>query len=129
MTSARGYAGGDGGRRSGGGWRLTSYPLSSKNSARYEPSCPVMPVISATLGFSSAAPPARVIDKFVSRVQERGKVARSHSCSWNRPQGHVQKRAHAEVGCAYTARELKLTSIFTVNRAGGAYLMTRCARA
>src|SRR5215472_13272227 len=25
----------------------TSYPLASKNSARYEPSCPVMPVTSA----------------------------------------------------------------------------------
>ena len=27
----------------------TVYPLESKNSAKYEPSCPVMPVISAVL--------------------------------------------------------------------------------
>ena len=34
----------------------TSYPLSSRKSVRYEPSCPVMPVISATLREGSERP-------------------------------------------------------------------------
>src|SRR5213596_1071206 len=37
--------------------RRTSYPLVSSNSARYEPSWPVMPVIRAVLRGCPAAPP------------------------------------------------------------------------
>ena len=37
----------------------TSYPLDSSNSARYDPSCPVMPVTNARLGFPLDRCPAR----------------------------------------------------------------------
>jgi hypothetical protein len=37
------------------------YPLLSRNSAKYAPSCPVMPVISATLDVTTEIPPFDII--------------------------------------------------------------------
>src|SRR5437763_7874924 len=58
----------------------TTYPFAISNSARYEPSCPVMPVMSAVFGISgpdhveagvARHDVARVDDQFRRRVQLR----------------------------------------------------------
>src|SRR5579863_2233725 len=53
----------------------TSYPFASKNSARYDPSCPVMPVISAR--FMTTAP-SPVMDRLAGASAPAGELASGH---------------------------------------------------
>src|SRR6185437_4553378 len=72
----------------------TSYPLESSNSARYEPSCPVIPVISA-----------RFICDLFCPLFSHGSVGKGLSiCSWRdtsfyKPCQELQRNANSLVLC------------------------------
>src|SRR5690606_8631832 len=71
----------------------TSYPLSRRSSARYEPSCPVIPVISARLVIRMLYQPGR------SEPWPGGSgPAQPATCRWERARGNATSRRESTAG-------------------------------